>query len=66
MFLSINSAPYLKRVEYDLDDSYADTDPLIADEMNGCVDVRRDSKGSGWVESGVSEEWEGCCECGVC
>jgi hypothetical protein len=46
MFRSRNSAPYLKRDEYDFDVVYADMDPLMADEISGCVDVRRESRGS--------------------
>jgi hypothetical protein len=48
MLRSINSAPDLKRGEYDLDEVYADIDPLIAEEISGWVEVSRDRRGSGW------------------
>jgi hypothetical protein len=47
IFRSINSAPYLNLGEYDLDDSYADTEPLIAEDNRGWADVSSDSNGSG-------------------
>jgi hypothetical protein len=35
MFRSINSAPDLKRGEYDFEVAYADTEPLIAEDIRG-------------------------------
>jgi hypothetical protein len=46
MLRSINSALDLKRAEYDLEVVYADTEPLMAEEMRGCDDVSRESNGS--------------------
>lgn len=52
MFRSMNSAPDLKRAEYDLDVVYAETDPLIAEEISGWEEVRSDKSGSGCGGSG--------------
>lgn len=46
MLRSMNSAPDLNRGEYDFEVEYALIDPLIADEIKGCEEVRSDSRGS--------------------
>lgn len=43
---SMNSAPDLNRDEYDLEVVYAETEPLMAEEMRGWEEVNRESKGS--------------------
>jgi hypothetical protein len=43
---SRNSAPYLNRDEYDFEEVYADMELLMADDIKGCVEVKRDIKGS--------------------
>jgi hypothetical protein len=47
MFRSMNSALDLKRGEYDFEVVYAATDPLIAEDIRGWVDVNRERIGSG-------------------
>lgn len=44
---SMNSALDLKRGEYVLELVYAETEPLMAEEINGCDEVNNDSSGSG-------------------
>jgi hypothetical protein len=52
MLRSINSAPDLNRAEYDLEVVYAETDPLIAEEISGWEEVSSDKSGSGCGGSG--------------
>ena len=47
----MNSAPDLKRGEYDFEVVYADIEPLMAEEMSGCEEVRRDKRGSDCFKS---------------
>jgi hypothetical protein len=58
MCRSTNSAPYLKRGEYDFDDEYAEIEPWIAVERSGCVEVRSDRRGSGcdWLSFSAHSE----------
>ena len=56
--LSTSSAPYLKRGEKDLEEVYADKEPLIAVDSIGCWAVKSASKGSG-SGSGSWACWEG-------
>jgi hypothetical protein len=48
----MNSAPDLKRAEYDLEVVYAETEPLIAEEISGWEEVSSDKSGSGCGGSG--------------
>ncbi len=58
----MNSAPYLNLGEYDLDDVYADTEPLIAEDRRGWADVSNDNSGSG-SEGSVAEGEEETVRC---
>lgn len=62
MFRSRNSAPDLKRGEYDLDEVYTETEPLMADERSGWDVVRSERMGSeagGGSDDEAGEGWGG-------
>ena len=59
MLRSRNSAPDLKRGEYDFELAYAETDPLIAEDIRGWVEVSNDKRGSG---CDLESELEVCCD----